>query len=80
MLTIRLCRWLVILEGNDLSLEVIVELPHCLQLTEDILAVESRLLPIAIRFSLLFLHLLFHVGEHLKELIFLLLRCLDTSG
>jgi len=34
------------LEGNDLSLELVVEMPQCLMLTDDILAVESRLLSI----------------------------------
>jgi len=63
-----------------LSLELFVELSQCLLLKDDILMIESRLLPVAIRFFLLFLHLLFHVGKHLKELISVLLRWLDTDG
>ena len=42
--------------------------------------VESRLLSIMIGLGLLFLHLLFHVGEHLKELIVVLLRWVSSSG
>jgi len=68
------------LGGNDLSLELIFELPQCLLLMNGILMVESRLLLIAIRLGLLLLNLFFHVSEHLKELVFLLLRWLDTSG
>ena len=64
---------MIVLKGSDLSLELIVELHQCLLLTNDILTVESRLLLIAIRLDLLFLHLLFHVSEHLKELVFVLL-------
>jgi len=40
---------------------------------DDILVVESRLLPITIKLGLLFLHLFFHVSGHLKELVFVLL-------
>jgi len=60
--------------GNKLSLKSVVKLPQCLLFTDGILAAESRLFPIAIRLSLLFLYPLFHVSEHLKELIFVLLR------
>ena len=67
-------RQLVVLEGSDLSLESNVELPQYLLLTDDILAVEGPLLPITIRVCMLFVHLLFHASEHLKELIFVLLR------
>jgi len=73
------CRWLVVLEHSDLSLELIVELSQCLLLMDDILAVESRLLPIMIRLGLLFFYLLFYIGEHLNELVFVLLWWLDTS-
>ena len=59
---------------------MVVELPQRLLLMDGILAIKNRLLPIAIRLGLLLLHLLFHVGEHLKELVFVLLRWLDTSG
>ena len=47
-LTFRLHRCLVVLEGSDLSLELVIELPQCLLLTDGILAVESLLLPIAV--------------------------------
>jgi len=72
--------WLVILEGSNLCLELVVELPNCLLLTDDILAIESYLLPIAIWLGLLFLHLFFHIGEHMKELIFVSPQWLDTGG
>jgi len=49
-------------------------------LLEDIFAVENHLLSLAIRFRLLFLRLLFHLVEHLKEMVFALLRWLDTGG
>ena len=39
---------MVVMESSDLSLELVVELPQCLLLTDGILTVESRLLPIAI--------------------------------
>jgi len=58
------------LEGIDLSMELVVELPQCILFAYGILAVESRLLPIAIWPGLLLLHLLFYVGEHLKDLAF----------
>jgi len=41
---------------------------------DGILAVESRLLPITIWLGLLLIHLLLHVREHMKELIFILRR------
>ena len=53
-----------------MSLGLVVELPQCLLLMDGILAVENCMLLIAIRLSLLFLYLLFHVGGHLKELVF----------
>jgi len=68
------------LEGNDLNLELAVELPQCLLVTDEIFTIESRLLPIAIRLGLLLIHLLLHVDEYLKEFVFMLLRWLDTSG
>ena len=64
-------------EGKRFEFGVFVELPQCFLLTDDILVVENRMLPIAIRLSLLFFYLLFHVDEHLKELIFML-QYLDT--
>jgi len=39
----------------------------------DVIAVENYLLPLAIWFLLLFLHILFHLSEHLKQLVFTLL-------
>ena len=44
--TLRLCR--IVLEGCDLGLKLFVEPPQCLLPTDDILAIESRLLSIAI--------------------------------
>ena len=70
----------VVLEGSDLSLELVLELTQCLLLTDDILAVEKCLLPIAIRLCLLLLHLFLHVDEHLKLSVFVLLQWLDSSG
>jgi len=68
-----------VLEGSDLSLKLVVKLPQCLMLTDGILVVDSRMLSIAIRLEL-FLHLLFHVSDHLKELVFMMLRWLDTGS
>ena len=56
-------RQLIVLEGNDLSLESNVELSQYLLLTDDILTVESPLLPITIRVCMLFLYLLFHAAS-----------------
>jgi len=71
---------LVVLEGYNLSLELLVEQSQLLLLLEDDLVVEGHLLPLAIRLHLLFLHLLpYHVG-HLKELVFALLCWLDTGS
>jgi len=78
-LAFRMRRCLVVLEDSNLSLELVIELPQRLLLTDGVLAVEIRLLPIAIRLGLLFLHLLFHISEHLKELVFVLLWWLDTG-
>ena len=61
-------RWLIVMECSDLSLELVVVLPQCLLLMDGILAIESRLLPIEIWLALLFIHQLFHIGEHLKVL------------
>jgi len=36
------------MEGRDLGLELVVELPYCLLSTNGIIVVESRLLPIMI--------------------------------
>ena len=47
-LSFLLCRWLVILEGSNLSLELVVEPPQCLLLMDGILVVKSRLLRITI--------------------------------
>ena len=47
---------------------------------EGILAVESHLFLVVIRSGLLFLYLLFHVGEHLKVLVFMSLRWLGIGG
>ena len=57
-----------------------VELSQGLLFMSGILEVKTRLLSIVIRLGLLFLYLLFHVGKHLMELIFVLLRWLDTGG
>ena len=66
--------------NNYLGLELVVELPQCLMLVYGILAVENCLLPITICLSLLLFYLLFHVSEHLKELIFVQQRgCLDVG-
>ena len=45
---------------------------------KDILIIEGHLLSLAIRLLLLFLHLLSDVLEHLKELVFALLRWMDA--
>ena len=66
------------MKGCNLDLELLVELPQCLLLKDDILVIESHLLSIAIRLGLLFLHLLF--VEHLEELIFIPLRLLGIDG
>ena len=42
--------------------------------------VKSHLLSLAIKLRLLFFHLFPHLVEHLKELVFVLLGWLDTSG
>ena len=47
-LIFRLRRCLIILEGNNLGLEFVVELLQYLPFTNDILAIENRLLPITI--------------------------------
>ena len=67
------------LEGSDLGLELVVELPQCLLLTDVILAVENLLFWIALDWACV-LYLLFHFVEHLKKLTFVLLRWLDTGG
>ena len=69
--TPNLC-WIV-LEGWDLGLKLLVEQSQLLLLPEDILVIEGHLLPHAIGLLLLFLHLLSHLIEHLKELVFALL-------
>ena len=79
-LGIALCLSGVILEGYNLSLKLLVELPLLLLLMEDVLAIECYLFLLMIGLLLLFLHLLFHLIEHLKELVFLLLRHSDTEG
>jgi len=73
-LAFRLHWCLDVLEGSNLGLELVVELPQRLLFTDSILAVESRLLSITIRLGLLLFHLLFQVGKHLKELNFVLLQ------
>ena len=65
---------------NDLSLKSVVKLPQCLIFMDGIFTIESHLLLIAIRLGLLILQLLFHVSEHLKEIVFVLLWWLDTDG
>jgi len=69
----------IVLEGYNLSLELLVELLQLLLLTEDVLAVECHLLSLTVGILLLFFHLLFYLMEHLKELIFLWLRWLDAG-
>ena len=62
-----------VLEGSDLGLKSVVKMSQYLLFTDDILAVKSHLLPIATKLSLLFLNLIFHVDQHLKELVLVLL-------
>ena len=69
----------VILEGCNLSLELFVELLQLLLLTEDVLMFDGYLFSLAIGLLLLFLHLLLHLVEHLKDLVFLWLRWLATG-
>jgi len=70
-LGVAFCLSGVVLEGYDLSLELLVELLQLLLVTEDIIAVERHLFSLTIGLLLLFLHLFLHLIEHLKELAFL---------
>ena len=72
-LIFQLHQCLVILEGSNLGPELHVKLPQCLLFADDILEIESSLLLIMIRLGLLLFHLLFHVINNLKELVFMLL-------
>ena len=72
-LIVQLYQCLIILEGSNLGPELHVKLPQCLLFADDILEVESCLLSIMICLGLLLFHLLFHVGDNLKELVFMLL-------
>jgi len=62
----------IVLKGFDLGQELFVEQSQPLLLLEDVLAVESHPFSFMVRLRLLFLYLLFHLIEHLKELIFAL--------
>jgi len=68
----------IVLEGCDFGLELLVEQSQLLLLLEDIFVIEGHLLPLAIGLLMLFLNLLSHLVEHLKELVFTLMRWLDT--
>jgi len=74
VLGIAIHLYCVILEGCDLSLELLVEQSQLLLLLKNVLAIKSHLLPLTIRLHMLFLHLFSHLIEHLKELIFVLVR------
>ena len=78
-IALQLCQGQGVLEGSDLSLELVVELSQCLLFTDDIFPIENRLLLITIWLGLLLFHLLFDVSKHLKEMIFGLLWWLDTG-
>ena len=67
----------IVLEGDDLSLELLVERFHFL-FTEDVVTIERHMFSLAIGLQLFF-HLLSHFIEHLKELVFLLMRRLDAG-
>jgi len=67
---LRLRLRLSALEGGDLSLELVIEFLQCLLFKNDVLMIESHLLPIVIRPGLLFLHLLLHFSEHIKNVDF----------
>ena len=69
----------VILEGSNLSQELLIDLSQLFLLLENVLVIENHLFPFAVWLHLLLLHLLSHLMEHLKELIFLLLWGLDAG-
>ena len=60
-------------------MELLVEQSQLLFLTKDILAIEGHLLSLVIGFLLLFLYLLSRLVEHVKELVFALLRRLEVG-
>ena len=68
----------IILEGCDFGLELLVGQSQLLLLLEDIFVIEGHLLPLAIGLLMLFLNLLSHLVEHPKEMVFTLMRWLDT--
>ena len=69
----------VVLEGCDLSLELLVELLQLFLLMEDVLRFERHLFSLTIGLLLLFLHFLFHLVQNLKEMVFLWLRQLEAE-
>jgi len=58
------------LDDSDLRQEVIVVTLQYLMFARGILVVESDLLSVVIYSDMLFLHLHFYVGEHLKSMTF----------
>ena len=56
-------------EGGDLRLKLVIELFQRFLLADGVFVVKDHWRPIAISPDL-FLHLLFHVGEHLNDLAF----------
>ena len=70
-LRVAICLGGVVLEGCDLSLDLLVVLLQLLLLAENVLAVNRHLFSLTIELLLLFLHLLLQLIDHLKVLVFL---------